>query len=457
MKLWEFIKAKMLSCPGQVVCENDAQMTYGELVIWAELFARKLEGIHCCAICCSSEMAASMALLGCFAADVTAVPLSVRYGEKHCSKILCTISPDAAIMDFDSEFQIYEVSDSQYIQPENPPALIMCTSGTKGQPKGAMLSEDNIITNVTDITDYFGIDQTDTILITRPLYHCAVLTGEFLTALVKGVKIRFYSGEFHPMKALKLVRECGVTAFCGTPTLVGMMARLKRKMPQDNWQLKHLCISGECMDRKAGDRIQEAFPDCNIYHVYGLTEAGPRVSYLPPELFLDCPDCVGIPLKSVSIKIVKANGTIARAGEKGILWVKGDNVMQGYYQNPEKTAEVLQDGWLCTGDVAVINRKGLLKIKGRRDNLIVKAGMNIYPAEIEAAVRMDERVKEVLVYGFQNVYGTQIGMKIVGEFTSVEEVKQLCIQCLPTFQVPASIELVEKLPRSGSGKIIRSI
>ena len=124
MKLWEFIKAKMLSCPSQVVCENDAQMTYGELVIWAELFARKLEGIHCCAICCSSEMAASMALLGCFAADVTAVPLSVRYGEKHCSKILCTISPDAAIMDFDSEFQIYEVSDSQYIQPENPPAPV---------------------------------------------------------------------------------------------------------------------------------------------------------------------------------------------------------------------------------------------------------------------------------------------------------------------------------------------
>ena len=179
------------------------------------------------------------------------------------------------------------------------------------------------------------------------------------------------------------------------------------------------------------------------------------MSYLPPELFSEYPDCVGVPLKSVSVKIVKEDGTLALTGQEGVVWVKGGNVMFGYYREPKKTAEVLRDGWLCTGDIAVMNEAGLLKIKGRKDHLIIKSGMNIYPAEIEAAVRMDPRVKDVLVYGFQDRFGTQIGMKIAGKFYSVEDVKRLCSECLPPFQVPARIEIVKGLPKNASGKIIR--
>lgn len=329
----------------------------------------------------------------------------------------------------------------------------MCTSGTTGKPKGAMLSEDNIITNISDIAAYFNIDNSDTILISRALYHCAVLTGEFLTSLVKGTKIRFYSESFNLSKMLELIRDFEITAFCGTPTLLGMMSGFKRKTSKDT--LKHICISGECMDREMGLRIATTFPDYEIYHIYGLTEACPRVSYLPPRLFSQYPDCVGIPLKSVSVKIIGHDGEPTVTGQEGILWIKGGNVMLGYYQEPEKTASVLQDGWLCTGDVAVMNDAGLLKIKGRNDHLIIKSGMNIYPTEVEAAVKMDSRVKEVLVYGYESRVGTQIGMKIAGDFSSVDEVKQLCLECLPTFQVPTLIEIVTGLPKNGSGKIIR--
>jgi long-chain acyl-CoA synthetase len=129
--------------------------------------------------------------------------------------------------------------------------------------------------------------------------------------------------------------------------------------------------------------------------------------------------------------------------------------MLGYYREPGKTSKILKNGWLCTGDVALINDAGFLKIKGRNDDLIIKSGMNIYPAEIEGAIKQDPRVKEVLVYGFHNLFGTQIGMKLVGEFSSPEEVKQLCMQVLPSFQVPSIIELVDELPKNGSGKIIR--
>lgn len=453
MKLWNFIKEHMLKNPEQRICENEASLTFEETAIWAEGFAKRLNGVECCAILCSSEMAASMSLLACFAAGVTAVPLSMRYGEAHCNKILDTISPDAIITDINGELTVYKLKDCRYIAPDEHPALIMCTSGTTGKPKGAMLSEKNILTNVSDIADYFTMDKSDTILIARPLYHCAVLTGEFLTAIVRGANIRFYSEQFNPTKMLELIKEYGITAFCGTPTLLSIMARFNRSNATAT--LRQICISGECMGSETGRKIRAAFPACRIYHIYGLTEACPRVSYLPPEHFEEYPDCVGIPLKSVLIKILNEQGNLCRANEEGILYVKGDNVMLGYYREPEKTAKVLKDGWLCTGDIAVINDAGFLRINGRNDDLIIKSGMNVYPAEIEGVIKQDTRVREVLIYGFRDRFGTQIGMKLVGDFSSTEEAKQLCKEMLPSFQVPSVIELVDELPKNGSGKIIR--
>ena len=453
MTLWKYLKLNMLNHPKQIISENEAKMSFETLSIWAENFSNKLKNFKCCAILCSSEMASAMSLLACFAAGVTAVPLSMRYGEAHCNKILDTISPDAIIMDVNGELTVYKLKDCQYITPEEHPALIMCTSGTTGKPKGAMLSEKNILTNVSDIADYFTMDKGDTILIARPLYHCAVLTGEFLTAIVRGANIRFYSEQFNPTKMLELIKEYGITAFCGTPTLLSIMARFNRSNATAT--LRHICISGECMGAEVGRKIRSTFPACRVYHIYGLTEACPRVSYLPPEHFVNYPDCVGIPLKSVSIKILNDQGNLCHANEEGILYVKGDNVMIGYYCEPEKTAKILKDGWLCTGDIAVINDAGFLKIKGRNDDLIIKSGMNVYPAEIEGVLKQDTRVKEVLVYGYRNSVGAQIGMKLAGEFASVEEIKQLCMKILPSFQIPTRIELVDELPKNGSCKVIR--
>ncbi len=454
MKLWKYLKEKMLLNPKQSVCEENAAMTYEEMIIWAEGFAKTLKGIKCCAIMCQSEMAAGMALLSCFAAEVTALPLSRRYGKLHCNKILDAISPDAVITDNNGDFQIISIKDSTYVEPEVHPALIMCTSGTTGVPKGAMLTEANVMTNVSDIALYFGMDTTDTILIARPLYHCAVLTGEFLTALVKGVKIRFYSGTFNPAFVLKMLREYKITAFCGTPTLLSMMARFKRKQEEDF--LKHICISGECMGFEAGRQIAEAFVEADIYHIYGLTEACPRVAYLPPVMFEKYADCVGVPLRSVSLKIISSEGQPVKVNEIGTLWVKGDNVMAGYYNNPEKTSEVIKDGWLCTGDLALFNEAGLLKIKGRGDDLIIKAGMNIYPQEIESALKLDSRVREVYACGHNDEKpGMQIVLNIAGDFSDVTEVKELCRSHLPAYQMPARINLLSEIPKNGSGKIIR--
>lgn len=454
MKLWNYLKNKMQKNLQQEVCEGNTSMTFEEMIVFAEEFSKELKGFRCCAILCRSEMAASMALLSCFAAGVAALPLSQRYGELHCNKILDEIEPDAVITDQDGEFQIVYIKDSTYVEPDVHPALIMCTSGTTGVPKGAILSEINVMTNVSDIAEYFDICSSDSILISRPLYHCAVLTGEFLTALVKGTKVRFYSGTFNPAVVLKMLKDYDITAFCGTPTLLSLMARFKRKNDEDN--LKHICISGECMSIETGLSIAEAFPNAEIYHIYGLTEACPRVAYLPPSKFKENADCVGIPLRSVSLKIVSADGSLVGENEIGVLWVKGDNVMAGYYKNPQKTNEVLKDGWLCTGDLALFTDEGFLKIKGRNDDLIIKAGMNIYPQEIESALKLDYRVKDVFVRGYtDDKLGVQIELNITGDFSDVSEVKDLCRINLSAYQVPTRINLLDEIPKNGSGKIIR--
>lgn len=446
MKLWKTIKTAMLKHPSQIVCEENAKITFEELVIFAELFAKKLKGEKCCAIVCVNEMAAAIALLSCFAAEVTALPLSIRYGSIHCNKILEMIKPTAAIVDMNGQLEVIYLEENNYIVPKEHPALIMCTSGTTGNPKGVMLSENNIITNINDISDYFNINHHDNILISRPLYHCAVLTGEFLTALLKGTKIRFFSDSFNPMEFINLIRKYEITVFCGTPTMLNTLAMFKRK--SSYLSLKAICISGECMSDECGLKIADAFPEANIYHVYGLTEACPRVSYLPPDQFRKRPGSVGIPLKSIQLKI------IPNENNEGILWIKGGNVMLGYYNDPELTDKTLHEDWLCTGDMAEMDEM-YLRIKGRLDGLIIRGGMNIYPAEVENSIKKDPRVKEVVVFGANDNLTTQIHMKIAGDFKDISEVKQMCIDLLPNYQVPTHIELVSELPKNGSGKIIR--
>lgn len=453
--LWQYLKEKMMEHPYQTVTEDGGGMNFEDIVVYAESFSRKLRGKKCCAVYCASEMAAGMALLSCFAAGVSALPLSLRYGEAHCKKILETISPDCIITDSCGNIRVFDISGSSYSTPDEPPAVIMCTSGTTGVPKGAMLSEQNIITNLEDICKYFKITDKDSILIFRPLYHCAVLTGEFLTALVKGTQVRFVSGKFDPVRLLSLIKEYRITALGATPSLFSVISRLVRS--GSDLPLKRIVVSGECMSADIGKRIRAAFPDAEIYHVYGMTEASPRIAYLPPEEFDSTPDYVGIPLASVQTKIIGSDGKETGPGADGILYVKGENVMLGYYNSPELTNKTLKDGWLCTGDVACRNEHGRIKIKGREDDMIIRAGMNIYPQEIEAELRKDPRTKEVLVYGKRDERrgSMQIAMKIAGDFKDARAVKELCISLLPSFQVPEIIEMTDRLEKNGSGKVVR--
>ena len=461
MSLWKVLKEHMLLHPDSKVIEGEERYTYDQLIQKVEELSQKLDA-DCYAIHCRSELHAAIAILACFAAKKTAVPLSYRYGGIHSERILKSIRPGCVIADLpgadDSNPDIYITKSGMdgYMQPEIAPALIMCTSGTTGSPKGAMLTEKNILCNLTDIRAYFHINAQDRILIARPLYHCAVLTGELLISLMTGCDIVFCSESFHPLAMFQLIRDERITVMGSTPTLWRAMCMLAHSMKSPIF-LRILMVSGENLPPTTADLLRRTFPQSDIYHVYGLTEASPRVAALPPDEFHDFSGTVGYPLASVVYRIVDSQGKNVSDGQIGELIVKGQNIMPGYYSNTGETERVLRDGWLYTGDMASVDVQGHIKIHGRKDRMMIRAGMNIYPSEIENVLRTDERVRELYVYGKPDpMYGEAIVLVISGDFESEKEIRMLCAKLLPSYEQPLHIEWRDKLLYTASGKLVQA-
>ena len=443
--LYEYIRERMLAAPAQTIGDEERRIPYRELLAEAEALGRRLKKRtdEKYGILCRSELNAARALLACLYAEKTAVPLSFRYGEAHTRKIIEAVGLSLALTDGGIEALGPAFPETPETEDLSDVALIMSTSGTTGTPKGAMITEKNLLTNLRDIAGYFHIHREDHILIARPVYHCAVLTGELLISLVKGLAISFASGGFNPALLLRRIREQNVTVLCGTPTLfyhLSSMALRKQETPP----LRVMAVSGECMTPLIAEKMRRAFPDAQIYSVYGLTEASPRVSCLPPEGFDSHPLSVGFPLPSLRVRIVD-----------GELQVAGDSVMKGYYRNRAATERTVVDGWLHTGDIAEMDAQGRIFIKGRRDSLIIRSGMNIYPQEIENAVKQDDRIADALAFGVRDpAVGERIHLHVVSSL-SKQEIYKVCKARLPGFQLPDVLERVPKIPRNASGKVIR--
>ena len=438
--LYEYIKRRMLEHPDQIVSDGIKTLTYSEILERAEVLGTQLTEEKY-GLLCDSDFDTAISLLACFYARKTAVPLSPKYGDKHISRIIEKVQ----IAHLMTSSGVVRISDNMpELEDLTDVALIMCTSGTTGMPKGAMITEKNLVTNLNDIEKYFQIDHTDHILIARPLYHCAVLTGELLISLVKGLQISFFSEGFIPQRILSVAKDKKITALCGTPTLFYHLAVLNLKS-KSTLSLRVIVVSGECMTQKAAESIRSAFTNTNIYNVYGLTEASPRACYLPPEEFDKRPLSVGIPLASLEAKV-----------EDNELLLKGGSIMRGYYNDPNATAKAIRNDWLYTGDIAELDESGHVYIKCRKDNMIIRSGMNIYPQEIENALKQDDRIRDVLARGEKNeTVSEKIHIKVVTAL-SKSDVFEVCRKHLSSYQLPDVIEIVDEIPKNASGKVIRN-
>ena len=426
-----------------------------------------------CAILCKEEINTALSILSAWYAGLVIIPLSLNYGKKHYQSILALTKPDVIIVDREendcdiSGMTVYNVvsGETNIIFNEEcavdnaltDVAAILCTSGTTGVPKGALISNDGLIKNILAIDDYFEIDSCDTIAIARPLYHCAVLTGEFLVSLYKGLNIGFLNQKYSPIDIVRFCIQKDITVLCGTPTLLRHISLLSR-MKKDQLKIRVLAMSGEPLKKDAAITIRSTFCDCSIYNVYGLTEASPRVSFLPPSMFDDYSESVGYSLKGISLKITK-DGRELDTNQSGMIMIQTPSVMKGYYNNPEATQKAMVNGWLISGDIGYIDNNGLLYVLSRADDMIIKGGMNIYPREIENQLECLPVVAECSAYGVETISGTIIAVDIVlnSDCTSIKskELFELFATVLPEYQMPTQINIVNSLNKNASGKIIK--
>lgn len=480
--MWEYIENCLKQHPDSVIGNITQKYTYGEVLKQAEDLSQKLtENFRKggkCAVLCMDGYQAALSVLSCWRAGLVPVPMSMNYGIHACKSIMTAVDPDLMLTDdagmatdLESLIPVLDIKNEAWSGKEKTShvcsgdvpddvALIMCTSGTTGKPKAAMIAKKGLRCNVEGIVSYFPINDGDRILISRPIYHCAVMTGEFLSALRSGASIIFSSNKYEPRLVARDCEEQRITILCGTPTLFYHLALVTRRKPLT--EIRIAAVSGECMRRETAATIRRAFPGTAMFNVYGLTEASPRVSFLPAYLFDTLPDSVGIPLPETCIEIRDMENydvRITEPGTDGLVFVKSPSVMKGYYRNSAATEMVLRDGWLNTGDIGHFSADGLLFIKSRYDDMIIKAGMNIYPVEVEAAMMKSGIAEEILVHGEKG----NITEEIIADVVLRSEYRHLCekeipgILCehVPEYMHPSRVNIVESLRRNASGKLIR--
>jgi len=477
--MWRFISEKIREYDNSFISDNNHKVKFNEFFKLAEEcgseLRKKLKYKTKCAILCKSNYHTALALLSCWCADLVPIPMSLNYGEEHCLNIIKGTEPQIMIIDdislgeryninffnlltnqFSGEIEVNYEEENKILEDIS---LIMNTSGTTGYPKGVMIFKEGLIQNIVAIDDYFDISSNDTILIARPLYHCAVMTGEFLISLYKGVSIHFLDATFNPIEIIKNIEKYSITVMCSTPTMFQHISTFcKRTQKKDI--LKVIAISGECLTKEIAYNIRQEFPNAKIYNVYGLTEASPRVSYLDYRLFDSMPESVGKGLNNTNIKICDDDGINKLTFEHGMVWIKSNSIMKGYYNNEYLSTKKIVNGWLVTGDIGYLDEQGFLYILSRSDDMIIKAGMNIYPKEIENILIKLVMIKEVVAYRVNDNGGQVIGLDVVlekeYENLTIKELSLSITSVLPSYLLPKYINIVDNLKRNASGKVVRN-
>lgn len=351
----------------------------------------------------------------------------------------------------------YEIESSTVICKESP-AIILFSSGTTNMPKGIMLSNTNIESNVLAISSYLKLSHEDQILLIKNINHASSITGELLVGLANGCTLHMLTGILTASRTLKVLADKKISVLFGVPTLLNAMMAERNFETYDLSALRIINFYGASMAIAKIKELANKFPATNLIYSYGLTEAAPRVTYIMREQLLAKEGSSGIPIEGTSVEIM-AEDQIVPPYKIGEICVKGPNVMQGYYKNEMQTQKVLRDGYLHTGDLGYKDEEGYLYVTGRRDNLIIKTGKNVYPEEIEGVILGFKGIKEVLVRGeADELLGQDIVAYVVGvegvEFKLVDVLKH-CKKALEDYKIPGKIYKVKALEKTISGKIIR--
>ncbi len=337
-------------------------------------------------------------------------------------------------------------------------ALLQYTGGTTGVSKGVMLTHANLVANVSQIAQWmYGFKAgTPRILAALPLFHSYGLTA-CMNFSLHAAGTLILTPKFDVEEVLKLIQRHRPTVFPGAPTMYVALNHHPRVKEYDLSSIE-TCISGgaalpvevqETFERLTGGKLVEG---------YGLTEASP-VTHCTPLWGKRKNGSIGVPWPDTDCRIVDGSGVDVAPGEIGELLIKGPQVMRGYWNHPEETAATLKDGWLYTGDLARMDEDGFFYIVGRKKEMIIAGGFNIYPRDVEEVLFEHPAIAEASVIGVPDPYrGETVKAYIVlkqGASLTAEEVDRFCRERLAAYKVPRIVEFRTSLPKSMVGKVLR--
>jgi len=336
-------------------------------------------------------------------------------------------------------------------------AVILYTSGTTGQPKGAELTHDNLRRNVeVTRTTLLGMSQDDVLLGALPLFHsfgqvvgmgCAVASGACLTLITR----------FDPARALEVIKRDQVTVLPGVPTMYAAVLHSAAGTAGDVASLR-LCVSGGAAMPVELMRAFEKEFGCMILEGYGLSETSPVASFNHPDRPRK-PGTIGQPIAGVDMRVQDDAGVPLAAGEIGEIAVRGHNVMKGYWRRPEETAAVLADGWFSTGDLGRVDEEGYFSIVDRKKDMIIRGGLNVYPREVEEVLYEHPAVAEAAVVGVpDDTLGEEIAALVTlkpGATATPGELREHVRGQLAAYKYPRQVWIVDQLPHGDTGKILK--
>lgn len=349
-----------------------------------------------------------------------------------------------------------EVAPKEYpfAPQENDPTMILYTSGTTGSPKGAILTYKMLFWNSINTTFRLNISQSDSTVIFLPFFHTGgwnVLTTPFIH---RGAKVVFLK-KFDADQILQLSSDEKATILFGVPTTMDMMAQSAKFHSLDLSSIRYAIVGGEPMPLeliKTWDK--KGIP---IRQGYGLTEFGPNVFSLNEEDALRKIGSIGFPNFYIDAKVVDSHGKELSDDEVGELVLSGPMCMLGYWHNDKATEETIKDGWLYTGDLVRRDAEGYYYVVGRKKDMFISGGENVYPPEVEQILRSHPGVSEAAVIGIPDEKWGEVGKAFVvlQQDVTSDELREHCLKNLAKFKIPKHFVFLASLPKGDSGKILK--
>ena len=395
--------------------------------------------------------------LACVKSGIIFVPVNVLYREREVSHILEDAETGACITEADLEKLSLEAASEpstrlQTTRDGDAPAGIIYTSGTTGLSKGAVLTHNNFAANAVNLLACWEITSADRFLLALPLFHVHGLGNGLHCWLMSGCRMRLLR-RFEQHTAAAAFLDFRPTLFFGVPTIYVRLLDIPAAQAREIGRSMRLFVSGSAaLAPQVLEEFREKFGH-TILERYGMSETLMNISN--PYIGERRPGSVGLPLPGVSARLAGPDGGDVSGGETGEIYLKGPNIFAGYWRREEATRSAFADGWFRTGDLATRSADGYYTLCGRKSDLIISGGFNIYPREIEEFLEEQEEVAEAAVMGVPDRVRGEVPVAYVVPKTEITDaaLERRCREKLASFKTPRAFFFVKSLPRNAMGKV----